>query len=115
MHQYLQALFVVFVMPSTPAYGEAQQDEARGLHAASRRPRRQKNKTPMPARLKHPVNPGGITPGFRIPAGPSTELLLATANPAGPCGFRTPAELDASIQNGAANPAAAAEAARRWG
>jgi len=51
-------------------------------------------------------------------------LFLATANPAGLCRFRTPAELDASIQNGAANPAAAgcrvytaaaAEAARRWG
>jgi len=68
-------------------------------------------------------DPGRDHPGISNPGRSIHGLFLATANPAGPCGFRTPAELDASIQNGAANPAAAgcrvytaaAEAARRWG
>jgi hypothetical protein len=72
MRQYLQALFVVFVMPSTPAYGEAQQDEARGLHAASRPAA--EDITPMPERLKHPVNPGGSAPGNSNPGRSTTEL-----------------------------------------
>ena len=47
--------------------GEAQQDEARGLHAASRRPRRQKTIPPCLTLLKKPVA------RVQIPAGPSVK------------------------------------------
>jgi len=47
----------------SPNYGEAQQDGARGLHAASRHPRRQRTIPPCLALLKKPVGPGISNPG----------------------------------------------------
>ena len=46
----------------SPNYGEAQKDEARGLHAASRRPRRQRTIPPCLALLKKPVGSGISNP-----------------------------------------------------
>jgi hypothetical protein len=48
----------------SPNYGEAQQDGARGPHAASRRRRRQKTIPQCLALLKKPVGPGISNPGW---------------------------------------------------
>jgi len=52
----------------SPNDGGAQQDEARGLHAVSRRPRRQWTIPPCLTLLKDPVAPGSN------PTGPPTFL-----------------------------------------
>ena len=63
---HLQAVYRFLLhRQRSPNDGEAQQDETRGLHAASRRPRRQRTIPPCLTLLKDPV-----APGIRIPAGP---------------------------------------------